>query len=158
MNILPLFFEIDEFCKVVEPLWNKHLVGNNCQRRNRRRRLALAEVMSILVRFHISGYRNFKQFYLEFVCRYWRSDFPQLVGYTRFVEFQREALAAYLQTKRLKKNMKNQLLNFADKVLRRKRAIIESVFDQLKNISQIEHTRHRSFWNFPVNLVAGLIA
>jgi hypothetical protein len=54
--------------------------------------------------------------------------------------------------------MKNKFLAFADKVLLRKRAIIESVFDQLKNISQIEHTRHRSFWNFPVNLVAGLIA
>lgn len=59
---------------------------------------------------------------------------------------------------KLKKNQKNKFLAFADKVLLRKRAIIESVFDQLKNISQIEHTRHRSFWNFLVNVVAGLIA
>lgn len=46
----------------------------------------------------------------------------------------------------------------ASRSLTRKRAIIESVNDQLKNISQIEHTRHRSVANFVVNLIAGLIA
>ena len=45
-----------------------------------------------------------------------------------------------------------------DKIMLRKRAIIETVNDQLKNICQIEHTRHRSFHNFVGNLVAGLIA
>lgn len=270
MNILPLFFEIDEFCRLFEPLWNRHLMAVNGKRRNRARSLALSEVMTILILFHQSGYRNLKQFYLEFVCRYLRAEFPGLVSYNRFVEFERDALvplSAYLQTRRgrcsgisfidstklavcenlripqhrqflgiaargkttmgwfygfklhlvvsdsgellawqvtpgniddrrpvpklaqrlfgklfgdrgylseplrlllreqnlelvtkLKKNMKNQFLNLLDKLLLRKRAIIETVFDQLKNISQIEHTRHRSFWNFLVNLAAGLIA
>lgn len=270
MNILPLFFEIDEFCRFFEPMWNQHLLTRNCKKRNRRRSLALSEVMTILVLFHQSGYRNLKQFYLQFVAHYLRAEFPALVSYNRFVEFERDALvplSAYLQTKRgtcsgisfidstklavcenlripqhrqftgiaargkttlgwfygfklhlvvsdcgellswqvtpgniddrrpvpkltkrlfgkmfgdlgylseplkillreqnlelitkLKKNMKNQFLNLSDKLLLRKRAIIESVFDQLKNISQIEHTRHRSFWNFLVNLAAGLIA
>jgi hypothetical protein len=45
-----------------------------------------------------------------------------------------------------------------DKLLLRKRSLIETVNDQLKNISQLEHTRHRSLNNFMVNLVAGLIA
>ena len=45
-----------------------------------------------------------------------------------------------------------------DKLLLQKRALIESVNDQLKNISQIEHTRHRSVTGFMVNLVAGLVA
>jgi hypothetical protein len=45
-----------------------------------------------------------------------------------------------------------------DRILLRKRAIIESVIDQLKNISQIEHSRHRSVVNFMVNLMSGLIA
>ena len=40
----------------------------------------------------------------------------------------------------------------------RKRAIIETIYDQLKNISQIEHTRHRSGFNFLVNLLSALIA
>lgn len=59
---------------------------------------------------------------------------------------------------RLRKNMKNRLLHLSDKLLLRKRAIIESIIDQLKNISQIEHSRHRSPTNFVVHLIAGLIA
>ena len=45
-----------------------------------------------------------------------------------------------------------------DKLLLRKRGIIETVNDQLKNISQIEHTRHRSKYNFLVNILCGIIA
>ena len=59
---------------------------------------------------------------------------------------------------RLRKNMKNRLMHLSDKLLLRKRAIIESIIDQLKNISQIEHSRHRSPTNFVVHLIAGLIA
>lgn len=270
MDILAVFFEIDEFCKMFEPLWNNHLLAENSKKRNRARSLSLSEVMTILVLFHAFGYRNLKQFYLDYVCQHLRAEFPDLVSYNRFVEFEREALlplAAYLQTRRgncsgisfidstalavcenlripqhrqftdtarrgktsvgwfygfklhlavsdsgellawqitpgncddrrpvpklartlwgklfgdkgylsqplqtvlreqnvelvtkLKKNQKNKFLAFADKILLRKRAIIETVFDQLKNISQIEHTRHRSFWNFLVNILAGLIA
>jgi hypothetical protein len=270
VDILPLFFDIDEFCKLFEPVWKTHLLDATIKKRNRKRSLSLSEVMTILVLFHQSGYRNLKQFYLEFVCFHLRSEFPRLVSYNRFVEFQTEALmplAAYLQTKRgrcsgisfvdstalavcenlripqhrqfldlaqrgktsvgwfygfklhvavsecgdllswfitpgntddrkpvpklacrlwgklfgdkgyvseplklllkesglefltkLKKNMKPQEISETDKILLRKRAIIETIFDQLKNISQIEHTRHRSFWNFLVNIVAGLAA
>ncbi len=56
------------------------------------------------------------------------------------------------------KNVKNKFVSFFDKLLLRKRAIIESIDNQLKNISRIEHTRHRSVWNFYTNVVAGLIA
>ncbi len=59
---------------------------------------------------------------------------------------------------KLKKNMQNKLLPLMDKLLTRKRALIETLNDQLKNISQIEPTRHRSVFNFMVNLIAGLIA
>jgi hypothetical protein len=45
-----------------------------------------------------------------------------------------------------------------DKILLRKRPIIETVNDQLKHLCQIEHSRHRSPFNFLVNLVSGLIA
>jgi len=54
--------------------------------------------------------------------------------------------------------MKNKLMPLTDKLLLRKRSIIETINDQLKNISQIEHTRHRSPTNFWLNLFAGLIA
>lgn len=59
---------------------------------------------------------------------------------------------------RSRKNRKNSLLPLIDKILLRKRAIIASVNDQLKNICQIQHTRHRSIWNFLVNLLGGLVA
>jgi len=57
-----------------------------------------------------------------------------------------------------KRNMKNRLMRLQDKLLSRKRSIVEIIIDQLKNISQIEHSRHRSPVNFCVNLVCGLIA
>jgi hypothetical protein len=58
----------------------------------------------------------------------------------------------------VRKNMQNRLLPLTDKLLLRKRALIETINHQLKNVSQIEHTRHRSFANFLVNLLAGLLA
>lgn len=63
----------------------------------------------------------------------------------------------HLMTK-LRKNMKNCLILMNDHILLRKRAVIECVNDELKNVCQIEHTRHRSFDNFITNLISGLIA
>lgn len=59
---------------------------------------------------------------------------------------------------KIKRKMKNKLMDLSDKILLRKRAIIESVNDFLKNICQIEHTRHRSVNNFYVNVISGLAA
>jgi hypothetical protein len=59
---------------------------------------------------------------------------------------------------KLRKDMKNKLLPIMDKLLLRKRSLIETVNDPLQNISPIDHSRHRSVANFLVNLVAGLIA
>jgi len=58
----------------------------------------------------------------------------------------------------IKNNMKNQLMTMPDKILLRKRSLIETVNDELKNICQIEHSRHRSPANFLVNLTSGLVA
>ena len=59
---------------------------------------------------------------------------------------------------KVKKNMKNKLMKLEDKLLLRKRALIESVNDFLKNICQVEHSRHRSVSNFLVNVFSALIA
>ena len=59
---------------------------------------------------------------------------------------------------KIRKNMKNSLMHIQDKVLLKKRALIETVNDELKNICQLEHTRHRSFGNFITNLLSALIA
>lgn len=58
----------------------------------------------------------------------------------------------------LRNNMKNQLMTLSDKIMLRKRSVIETVNDELKNICQIEHSRHRSFGNFVTNLISGLLA
>src|SRR3989338_9935042 len=58
----------------------------------------------------------------------------------------------------VKKNMKNRLMPLWDKIMLRKRFLIETVNDQFKNQMQIEHTRHRSPTNFLVNLMSGLLA
>ena len=55
-----------------------------------------------------------------------------------------------------KRNMNNRLMRLTDKLLSRKRSIIETVIDQLKNISQIEHSRHRSPINAMINVICGL--
>jgi hypothetical protein len=59
---------------------------------------------------------------------------------------------------KIRKNMKNSLMQIKDKIILRKRALIETVNDELKNMCQVEHTRHRSFDNFITNLLSGLIA
>jgi hypothetical protein len=58
----------------------------------------------------------------------------------------------------LKKNMKPRVLAAFDKLLLRKRSIIETINDQLKNIFNLEHSRHRSLTNFVVNVMACLMA
>ncbi len=58
----------------------------------------------------------------------------------------------------IRSNMKQKLISLTDKILLRKRSLIETVNDQLKNISQIEHTRHRSVSNFLVNMLGGIAA
>lgn len=59
---------------------------------------------------------------------------------------------------KIKKNMKNRLMLYTDKILLKKRSLTETVNYQLKNICQIEHSRHRSLNNFISNVISGLIA
>lgn len=59
---------------------------------------------------------------------------------------------------RVRNNMRNMLMRAEDKILLRKRAVIETVNDELKNIAQIEHSRHRSFNNFIVNILSAIAA
>mgnify|MGYP001588874061 CR=1 FL=1 len=231
-------------------------------------RTCLSEVMTILLLFHRSGYRTFKHFYLHYVREHLRHLFPNLVGYSRFVQLTSEAFfpmfcfakehqgicegilfidstaltachvkrsyshrtfqknakwgktstgwffgfklhlvinhhaeivafrltsgnvndrtpipemvknmkgkafadKGYIGEKlakklfengihlitKIKKKMKNKLMLMSDKILLRKRAIIESVNNLLKNSCQIEHHRHRSRWNFLSNLLSGI--
>ena len=106
--------------------------------------MSKAEIMVIMILFHDSGYRCLKHFYIEKVCRHMRHLFPKVVSYNRFVELEKEVAIP--------------LTLFIKKLLLRKRAIIETVNDELKNIAQVEHSRHRCFDNFIVNLLGAIAA
>ncbi len=79
-------------------------------------------------------------------------------GYISSKLFERLFVGGIQLITKVKKNMKNAFISYSDKILLCKRAIIESVNDELKNICQIEHSRHRSIANFIVNFVADLAA
>ncbi len=58
----------------------------------------------------------------------------------------------------VRKNMKRKVMSAFDRAMLSKRYIIETVNDQLKNISQIEHSRHRSETGFMLNIISGIVA
>ena len=72
MNILPIFCDIDDFCLLFEPLWRRQLLET--RQRNRPSTLCLSEVMTIIVLFHASSYRNFKAYYTEHVMRHYARE------------------------------------------------------------------------------------
>ena len=273
-NIIEIFCFLDEFCKYFEPELKKRAISASGKlHRNRPGRMSDSEIMTILVLFHTSRFRDLKSFYLGYICQHMRKEFPHVISYNRFVERQakvglhlllffqtcalgkctgisiidstplvschikrmhmhktmrgwaqkgkctmgwfygfklhlvindkgeiiqwqltpgncddREPLKNKKFTERLfgklfadrgyisqdlfeglfvdvihlvtkiRRNMKNSLMNLYDKIMLRKRAVIETVNDELKNVCHIEHTRHRSIDNFASNLFAGLIA
>ena len=79
-------------------------------------------------------------------------------GYIGKELFQRLFVDGIQLITKLKSNMKGAIMSMSDRLLTRKRAIIETVNDELKNIAQVEHSRHRSFCNFVVNLLGALAA
>ena len=93
MSILNLFCHVDDFCQWLATWENAKLLGV-ARKRGPAPRLSLSEVMTILIHFHQSHYRDFKAFYTQHVCKHMRSEFPALVSYTRFVELMPSALAA----------------------------------------------------------------
>lgn len=58
----------------------------------------------------------------------------------------------------MRSNMKNRLMSLYDKIMLRKRSVIETINDELKNICEVEHSRHRAVHNFVMNLISALAA
>ena len=135
-KVTEIFCMADDFCKFFDAMTAKYTLKPTGKREyHRNSTMSKAEVMLIMILFHDSGYRCFKHFYLEKkVCKHLR-----------------------IFTK-LKSNMKGALMSVSDRLLLRKRAIIETVNDELKNIAQVEHSRHRCFDNFIVNLLGAIAA
>ena len=269
--LVDIFCQVDDFCNHFNEGRHYFLTSNSDKcKRKRACRLALSEVMTIVILFHLSGYRTFKDFYLSCVLKDLRPYFPSTVSYSRFVQLiphtlmpltiffsglkgqetgiyfvdstvievchikreKRNKVFKGLATKgkssmgwfygfklhlvinnlgevmsarltkantddrkpvpdlvnslsgwlfgdkgylgkdlieklkqqsvdiftRVRKNMEKRVMNIHQEFFLGKRGLIETVNDQLKNICQIQHTRHRSPTNAFVNLMAGLIA
>jgi hypothetical protein len=133
MSLLELFVSVDDFCQEFLPFWERKLIEDGSKKRQRAGQLSVSKIMTIIIYFHQSQYRNFKAYYTEHVCQHLRGEFPKLVSYERFVILMSSVLGPLS-------------------------AYLKSRLDQLKNISQIEHTRHRSPINCFINIMAGLIA
>ena len=101
--LIAMFCEIDDFCKWFEPLYTHRLLQSGQRQRCRQSELALSEILTIIVFFHASHYRTFKQYYTEDVATHLRPYFPTLVSYSRFVELMPRALVplcGYLHTRK----------------------------------------------------------
>ena len=164
-KVTEIYCIADDFCKEYELELNTKALSlsnpspNTPKTRNRKGRMSDAEMITILVLFHSTTFRNFKHFYLFYVCREPKEEFPNLLSYTRFVErMPRVADRGIHIVTGIRTNMKNRLMDEYDKIRLRKRSIIETINDMLKNVAQIVHTRHRSVSNFIVNLLAGMAA
>lgn len=269
-KLVETYCDVDDFCQLFIPHWQRILLENGEMKRNRACRLSSAEVMTIIIHFHQSHYRDFKNYYLHYVCRQLKPYFPELLSYTRFLALMPSVvvpMCSYLTSKlgkptgiqfvdstkievchimrakrnkvfegiaehgkgtmgwsfgfklhliinhlgeivalkltkgnlddrqpisemagalfgklygdkgyisqaltgellekgvelitTVRKNMKKKFISLWDRAILKKRFIIETVNDQLKNISYIEHSRHRSAHGFMLNLLGGLIA
>lgn len=90
MELVALFYLIDEFCQEFEPKWRAERIASGLVKRNKPCRMSLSEILTIIIHFHQSHHRNCKHYYLDYVCAQLRSDFPGLVSYTRFLELMSE--------------------------------------------------------------------
>src|SRR5260221_2104520 len=100
MSLLELFCSVDDFCQEYAMSGQGKELGSGKARRERQGKLNLSEVMTIIIHFHQSHYRDFKTYYTEHVQVYLREEFPKLVSYSRFVELMSRtltALALYVQ-------------------------------------------------------------
>ena len=85
INAEEIFCKVDDFYLKFEFEFRKQLLKND-RRRDRAPELSVSEMMTIMILFHQSCFRYFKEFYLGYVCRVMRPEFPRLVSYNRFVQ------------------------------------------------------------------------
>lgn len=88
------------FFQIILPVWEARQLEEGSKKRLRRGQLSVSEIMTIIIHFHQSQYRNFKAYYTEHVGRHLRSEFPKLVSYERFVALMPSVfgpLSAYLR-------------------------------------------------------------
>ena len=86
MDFTELFVAVDDFWLAFRPEYERHLLTDGRRHRRREGQLSVSEIMTILIAFQTSNFRDFKHFY-AYVCLQHRPDFPNLVSYSRFVSW-----------------------------------------------------------------------
>ena len=91
--LIPTFCRIDDFYIFYErDLKLKQIGKQNSRQHGCKPKLSMSEIMTILIMFQITQYRNFKTHHSEFICVYWKNYFPDAPSYNRFVELIPHAL------------------------------------------------------------------
>ena len=95
-KVTEIFCMSDDFCKFFDAMTAKYTLKPTGKRKyHRNSTMSKAEVMLIMILFHDSGYRCFKHFYLEKVCKQLRHLFPKVVSYNRIVELKRDVVIPF---------------------------------------------------------------
>lgn len=87
-----LYCLIDDFCKQFQDHENSRLLPNLNRKRKKSCTLSISEIMTIIILFHFSHYRTFKNFYLCCLMINYKKDFPKLISYNRFIELEKLAV------------------------------------------------------------------
>jgi hypothetical protein len=179
-DITTMFCFVYDFIKELDATTSSPRICG-CRSRGPKPRMQISEVVTLLLFYHVSNYDCFKHYYCEKVLREHQKDF-NLVSYQQFVKLIPSAMpavavllrsllrscrgkdfSARLADKgvqiitRLKKGMKNVLMDLDDKMLLLKRSLIETVIDKIKFLGKFEHSRHRSVSNAFLDMMASLI-
>lgn len=85
-NLVDLFCAVDAFCQIIIPELNKVSLSHSSRQQQKGSRLSRSEIMTIIIHFHQSHYRDFKTYYIYHIMQHLKHAFPQLVSYNRFIE------------------------------------------------------------------------
>ena len=94
-KVTEIYCLADDFCKEFARNQENYMLKytkKNAKHRNKPNRMSDAEIILIMILFHSGGYRCFKHFYQEYVCKHLSHLFPKRVSYNRFVELEKEVL------------------------------------------------------------------
>jgi hypothetical protein len=92
-QLVSIFCEIDDFCKELDDYMKHFLLGDSLSgQRGPECSLSVSEIMTILVMFQTIQFKNFKTFYTGFIGEYWRTYFPKMPSYARFIALMKRAL------------------------------------------------------------------
>ena len=90
-KVTEIYCMTDDFCKEFSFQQEKYMIEDKkIGHRNKPNRMSDAEMMVILILFHSGGFRCFKYYYKEYVCKHLEHLFPHRVSYNRFVELRRK--------------------------------------------------------------------